>query len=90
MNADEARAKVVEAVKRTAGGTVTDDSQLENDLGLDWLDRVELVMVIEYELGIVVTSEEMDSLKTVGDLVKLAQAQVELREAAEARGKTAP
>ena len=84
MSAEEIRAKVVELAEAAKLGDkpVEDGTLLELDLGLDWLDRMELVMEVEYALGIEIETEEVDGMKTVGDLVKAAQ------EAVRRRGRT--
>jgi acyl carrier protein len=48
---------------------VKDSSNLEDDLGYDDLDKVELSMMIEDELGIEMPDEDLDKIKTVGDLI---------------------
>jgi len=48
---------------------VKDSSNLEEDLGYDDLDKVELSMMIEDELGIDIPDEDLDKIKTVGDLM---------------------
>lgn len=84
MSAEEIRAKVVELAEAAKLGDkpVEDGTLLELDLGLDWLDRMELVMEVEDALGIEIETEEVDGMKTVGDLVKAAQ------EAVRRRGRT--
>src|SRR6516225_3150295 len=50
---------------------VTDEAHFTDDLGVDWLDRLELMIVIEDELGdVLVTDEEVDQLEVVGDLIR--------------------
>ena len=44
-------------------------ASLENDLGLDSLDAVELGMALEEEFGITIDEDKLDSLKTVEDIV---------------------
>ncbi|MGI6359494.1 MAG: acyl carrier protein [Acholeplasmatales bacterium] len=48
---------------------VTRESRLQEDLGADSLDAVELIMNIEDEFGIQITDEEASDIKTVGELV---------------------
>lgn len=45
------------------------DSDLQEDLGLDSLDAVELSMAIEEEMGVEIPDEEFQSFKTIKDLV---------------------
>src|SRR5262252_7226524 len=49
---------------------VTDEAHLTDDLGVDWLDRLELMIVIEDRFAdVVITDEEVDQLEVVGDLI---------------------
>jgi acyl carrier protein len=49
---------------------VTPEASIEDDLGADSLDRVELVMAFETEFNIDIPDEEAEKIKTVGDAVK--------------------
>jgi acyl carrier protein len=45
------------------------EANLLDDLGADSLDVVELVMAIESEFGIAVPDEEVENIRTIGDIV---------------------
>lgn len=47
---------------------VTDMSTME-DLGADSLDAVEVVMAIEEEFSLQMPDQDVDALKTIGDIV---------------------
>ena len=49
---------------------VTLEASLADDLGADSLAAVELVMALEEASGITIADTDMESLKTVGDIVK--------------------
>ncbi len=49
---------------------VTPETLLEEDLDADSLDLVDLVMSFEDEFQIEVPEEEIEAIKTVGDIVK--------------------
>lgn len=49
---------------------VTANTLLEDDLEADSLDLVDLVMSFEDEFQIEVPDEELENIKTVGDIVK--------------------
>lgn len=53
--------------------SVTPDTSIENDLGADSLDLVDLAMSIEDEFDIEVPDEVTDKVKTVGDMVKFLE-----------------
>lgn len=50
--------------------SITPDTSIAEDLGADSLDVVDLLMSIEDEFEIEVPDEEIDNIKTVGELVK--------------------
>ena len=50
---------------------VTDEAHFTDDLGADWLDRLELMIVIEDQFAdIVITDEDVDQIEVVGDLIR--------------------
>jgi acyl carrier protein len=51
---------------------VAEQTNLEGELGMDSLDRVELVMAFEEEFNIEIPDEDMAAIATVEDAVKLA------------------
>jgi acyl carrier protein len=49
---------------------VTDEAHFTNDLGADWLDRLELMMVVEDQFaGLEITDADVDQIEVVGDLL---------------------
>ena len=50
--------------------SITSDTSIADDLGADSLDVVDLLMSIEDEFEFEVPDEEVDNIKTVGELVK--------------------
>lgn len=52
---------------------VTMDSSLIGDLGADSLDVIDLAMSIEDEFDIEVPDEEIEKIKTVGDIVRFVE-----------------
>ena len=49
---------------------VTMEASIQNDLGADSLDIVDLVMSLEEEFDCEIPDEEIENIKTVGDFVK--------------------
>ena len=49
---------------------VTMEANISNDLGADSLDIVDLVMSLEEEFDCEIPDEEIENIKTVGDIVK--------------------
>jgi acyl carrier protein len=51
---------------------VTDEARFSDDLGLDWLDRLELMILIEDEFAEVEISEnDVAQIEVVGDLMRM-------------------
>ena len=50
--------------------SVTLDSDIADDLGADSLDVVDLLMSLEDEFEVEIPDEEIENLRTVGQLVK--------------------
>ena len=53
---------------------ITADTDLQEDLGADSLDVVDLLMSIEDEFEVEVPDEEIENIKTVGALVSYIEA----------------
>lgn len=53
---------------------ITSDTDLQEDLGADSLDVVDLLMSIEDEFEVEVPDEEIENIKTVGSLVSYIEA----------------
>ena len=53
---------------------ITAETDLQEDLGADSLDVVDLLMSIEDEFDIEVPDEEIENIKTVGTLVSYIEA----------------
>jgi len=49
--------------------TLQNDTDLQDDLGADSLDVVDLLMSIEDEFDIEIPDEEIENIRTVGELV---------------------
>src|SRR5262245_65585005 len=50
---------------------VTDEAHFTDDLRADWLDRLELMIVIEERFAnVVITDEDDDQIEVVGDLIR--------------------
>ena len=53
-----------------------EDSEVIDDLGADSLDIVDLVMTLEEEFDTEIPDEDIENLKTVGDIVKYIEDRV--------------
>ena len=54
--------------------SITAETSISEDLGADSLDVVDLLMSLEDEFEIEVPDEEIENIKTVGELVKYIEA----------------
>jgi acyl carrier protein len=59
---------------------VSDDAHLGDDLGADWLERLELMILIEEFAGVEIRDDDADKVETVGDLIRHASAICHLTE----------
>ena len=50
--------------------SITEDTNIMEDLGADSLDIVEMLMNIEQDYGIVIADEDIVVFKTVGEIVR--------------------
>lgn len=57
-------------------GDITSDANILDDLGADSLDVVELMLTLEDEFDIEVPDEELEGMRTIGDVERYVQAQV--------------
>lgn len=53
--------------------SMTMETDIADDLGADSLDVVELLMSIEDEFDVEIPDEEIENLKTIGDVVEYIQ-----------------
>jgi len=51
-------------------GRITDEAHLRNDLGADWLDRLELLILIEDNFDDIELPDDADRIEVVGDLIR--------------------
>lgn len=56
---------------------VSMESSIADDLGADSLDIVDLVMSLEEEFDVEIPDEEIETIKTVEDIVKFIEAKKE-------------
>lgn len=49
---------------------ITENVSFKDDLGTDSLDLFELVMKIEDEFGVKISTQDLENINTVGDVLK--------------------
>ena len=52
---------------------ITEASNILDDLGADSLDVVDLVMALEDEFDVEIPEDQVENIKTVGDIVKFIE-----------------
>lgn len=65
---EKVKAIIVDQLSISDADMITLDTTLE-DLGADSLDMVEVIMAIEDEFDVQIKDEDLESLKSVGDLI---------------------
>ncbi len=50
--------------------TITEDTSLRMDLGLNSLDLVNLAVSVENEFGVEISDRKLTMIKTVGDMIR--------------------
>lgn len=71
--------KIKEIIKDVLGrdaSSFDENTDIMNDLKLDSLDIVDLVMSVEDEWGVVVDDADIESLRTIGDVVKYIESRI--------------
>ena len=59
---------------------VTDQSHFARDLGVDWLTRLELVILVEDWTGLELHDDDVERINVVGDLIRLFKSAKEQRD----------
>ena len=52
---------------------ITETSNIQDDLGADSLDVVDLVMALEDEFDVEIPEDQVENINTVGDIVKFIE-----------------
>jgi acyl carrier protein len=55
---------------------ITMEASITDDLGADSLDVVDLIMSLEEEFDIEIPDEDVENMKTVGDIVKYVESKL--------------
>lgn len=69
MSTFEQVKKMILSELKVSEDKITKEARLQEDLGADSLDAVELIMNIESEYDIMISDEQAVDIKTVGDIV---------------------
>lgn len=76
----ELECKVIEIIAKQleiAKEKVKPENRIQEDLGADSLDTVEMVMELEDGLDIDIPDEALEKMKTVGDVIAYAEKEIE-------------
>ena len=69
--------KIIAAQLGVSEDALTPETDLEEDLGADSLDAVELIVTFEEEMGFSVPDDEVLALRTVGDIAEYIESMKE-------------
>lgn len=69
--------KIIAAQLGAEEAALTPETDLEEDMGADSLDAVELLVAFEEEFGISVPDEDILALRTVGDIAEYIESMKE-------------
>ncbi len=65
--------KIIASELMIEENSITPESSIKDDLGADSLALVDLVMSLEDEFNLEIPDEALESVKTVGDIVKFVE-----------------
>ncbi len=71
---DKIKSIIVEQFMIADTDTITMQTSFVDDLEADSLDIVELIMAVEEEFGVAIDDQDVDSVKTIGDVVNYIEA----------------
>lgn len=76
MNKEEIKSKIKGIIVEKNGVDaleVTDTANFETDLGMDSIDRVELLIEVEKEFGITIQDDEAEKVSNLSDYITLVE-----------------
>ncbi len=68
--------KIKEIVAESLGaevGSLTEQTSFKEDLGADSLDLFEMVMALEEEFNVEIPTDDLENIKTIGDVGQYIQ-----------------
>ena len=68
-------ALIEEQLGSVSASEITEETSFKDDLGADSLDLFELVMQYEEEYGVEFPSDDLENMKTVGDVMRFIKEQ---------------
>ena len=73
MSVEQRLRGVLEFVLGTEPNDLNSDAKIVDDFGADSLEQVELLMAVEEEFGIEISSDEWVKVQTFGEIVTLVE-----------------
>ncbi len=71
MNITQTVCDIVKNELRLDDNTILNEDTLLDELGADSLDAVEIVMALEDEFSIEISDEDVERVRSIGDMVKI-------------------
>jgi acyl carrier protein len=78
---DEVKKALLKVNPGLEDGKIVPSALLKDDLDVDSLDLVEVAMTLEDVYSLTLQEDEMDNIKTVGDIVSLIEARLKVKSA---------
>jgi acyl carrier protein len=78
---DEVKKALLKVNPGLEDGKIVPGALLKDDLDVDSLDLVEVAMTLEDVYSLTLQEDEMDNIKTVGDIVSLIEARLKVKSA---------
>jgi acyl carrier protein len=69
MDSLAALVKILRKVTGIKAVNITEKTSFHDDLGVDSVDMTELIMELETELNVEISDEDVEMVKTVGELI---------------------
>lgn len=76
MTLDKVITIVADQLGKDAAG-ITAETSMQDDLGADSLDAVEIIMALEDEFGIEIPDEEAQTFNNIGEIAQFIDAKVQ-------------
>jgi acyl carrier protein len=68
---------IIKKINNTDPSMINNDTEYRVDLGMDSVDVTETLLEIEKEFGVLIEDQEVATMKTIGDIVKVIECNLE-------------
>jgi acyl carrier protein len=85
MDAREKVKQIMAGVLRISASEISSEKLVRDDLGMDSMQAIESLAILEKELGIIIDPDKAFDVATVGDLFKLVEDSLSVTSSVEVR-----